>query len=141
MDFLELSKIIKGIELIDDKIFIKSDVAKALKFFKENYSFTLLKEIIAVDNKEMGIELIYRIFSPTDEENVLISTVAENNEAESVSMIFDSATADEKEIYDLFGVNFIGNPELKRLYMPESWVGHPLKKDYEEKDERLSWND
>ena len=56
-------------------------------------------------------------------------------------MIFDSAIADEKEIYDLFGVKFIGNPELNRLYMPDSWQGHPLKKDYEENDERLSWND
>jgi NADH:ubiquinone oxidoreductase subunit C len=62
-------------------------------------------------------------------------------EAESVSKIFDSAVADEKEIYDLFGVKFVGNDELKRLYMPESWEGHPLKKDYTEKDERLNWND
>ena len=46
-----------------------------------------------------------------------------------------------KEIYDLFGVKFVGNDELKRLYMPESWEGHPLRKDYTEKDERLSWND
>ena len=31
--------------------------------------------------------------------------------------------------------------ELKRLYMPENWEGHPLKKDYKEADERLKWND
>jgi hypothetical protein len=48
---------------------------------------------------------------------------------------------DEKEIFDLLGVNFIGNKELKRLYMPETWEGHPLKKDYQENDERLNWND
>ena len=64
-----------------------------------------------------------------------------DREIESVSNIFDSAIADEKEIYDLFGINFIGNTELKRLYMPESWKGHPLKKDYVEDDERLRWND
>ena len=62
-------------------------------------------------------------------------------ETESVSKIFDSAVADEKEIYDLFGVKFVGNEELKRLYMPESWEGHPLRKDYVENDERLIWND
>ena len=140
MNFSELSKIINNAELIGDKIFIKTDVAKALRFFKENYSFDLLKEIIAIDNKEAGIELVYRIYSLRDEEEVLISTIV-NEVAESVSMIFDSAIADEKEIYDLFGVKFIGNPELKRLYMPDSWQGHPLKKDYEENDERLSWND
>ena len=71
---------------------------------------------------------------------VFISIVV-NDEAESVANIFDSAVADEKEIYDLFGVKFLGNDELRRLYMPESWKGHPLKKDYEDKDERLNWND
>ena len=43
-----------------------------------------------------------------------------DNQMESVSKIFDSAVADEKEIYDLFGINFIGNDELERLYMPEA---------------------
>ena len=62
-------------------------------------------------------------------------------EIESISKIFDSAVADGKEIFDLFGIKFIGNNELKRLYLPESWNGHPLKKDYQENDERLSWND
>ena len=41
----------------------------------------------------------------------------------------------------LFGKKFNGNSELKRLYMPEAWKGNPLKKDYVEDDERLSWND
>ncbi len=50
------------------------------------------------------------------------------DEAESIVDIFDSACADEKEIYDMFGIKFIGNDELKRLYMPEDWEGHPLKK-------------
>ena len=39
------------------------------------------------------------------------------------------------------GIKFIGNDELKRLYMPEGWEGHPLKKDYENKDSRLNWNE
>ena len=75
-----------------------------------------------------------------NEEDVLVS-ISVKDAVESVSKIFDSAVADEKEIYDLFGVNFIGNAELKRLYMPESWQGNPLRKDYVEKDERLSWNE
>ena len=38
-------------------------------------------------------------------------------------------------------MNFIGHDDLKRLYMPESWKGNPLKKDYVEDDEKLRWND
>ena len=49
--------------------------------------------------------------------------------------------ADENEIYDLFGINFKGNENLKRLYMPEDWQGFPLRKDYVQDDTRLCWND
>ncbi|MCM1004228.1 MAG: NADH-quinone oxidoreductase subunit C [Candidatus Gastranaerophilales bacterium] len=128
MNIEELKNIFGDCELTEDKIIIKSNLKKTLDFVKQNYGFDLLKEIIAVDNKENGIELTYHLFSTEDEEDVLIA-VNVKDEAESVSEIFDSAVADEKEIYDLFGVKFIGNEELKRLYMPEDWDGHPLKKD------------
>lgn len=128
MNIEELKNIFGDCELTPDKIIIKSNLKKTLDFVKQNYGFDLLKEIIAVDNKENGIELTYHLYSTDDEEDVLIA-INVKDEAESVSEIFDSAVADEKEIYDLFGVKFIGNEELKRLYMPENWEGHPLLKD------------
>ena len=140
MNWTEFNNIFRDCCLVDDKIVIKTQLANAIDFVKNNYNFNMLKEIIAVDNKEKGVELTYKLFSVENEEDVLIS-ITTKNEIESVSHIFDSAIADEKEIFDLFGINFIGNPELKRLYMPEGWKGNPLKKDYEENDERLSWND
>lgn len=140
MNINELKNILGECEIKGEKIIINFHLAKTLEFIKNNYSFNILKEIIAVDNKDMGVELTYRLFSAENEEEVLIS-ITVKDEAESVSSIFDSATTDEKEIYDLFGIKFIGNKELKRLYMPESWEGHPLKKDYEQNDERLNWND
>ncbi len=138
MDIAELKSMFEDCEITSDKIIVKSNLHKILDFIKRNYGFELLKEILAVDNKENGIELTYRLYSAYDEEEALISTTVKD-EAESVVDIFSSAMADEKEIYDLFGVKFIGNPELKRLYMPESWKGHPLKKDYNESG--LNWNE
>ncbi len=140
MNWLEFKNIFEDVELVGDKIVVKSNLTKTIDFIKNNYHYNLLKEIVAVDNKEAGIELIYKLYSIDNEEDVLVSITVQDT-AESVSQIFDSAIADEKEIYDLFGVNFIGNKELKRLYMPESWDGHPLRKDYVENDERLSWNE
>lgn len=140
MNVNELKNIFNNCELIGEKIIVKSDLAKIIDFIKTNYGFNMLKSITAVDNQEAGIELIYRLYSLENEEDVVVSVTVEN-EAESISKIFDSAVADEKEIYDLFGINFIGNDEAERLYMPESWQGHPLRKDYEEKDERLKWNE
>lgn len=141
MDLNVIKNTFNDCEIIGEKIVIKSDLIRILDLIKKTYGFILLKDITAVDNRSNGVELIYRLYSPEDDENVVISITAIDNKMESVSEIFDSAVADEKEIYDLFGIYFVGNSELERLYMPESWIGHPLKKDYEEKDERLNWND
>lgn len=140
MNIEALKNIAQDCELIGEKIFVKDNIFNVVDFVKNTYKFDFLKSITAVDNGDFGIELIYRLFNSVDEEEVVISTFVKE-EAESVSSIFDSAVADEKEIFDLFGVKFVGNEELKRLYMPESWNGHPLKKDYVNNDERLSWND
>ena len=140
MNWAEFNNIFHETEIVGEKLVIKSELVKTLDFIKNNYNFAVLKNITAVDLKEEGIELIYHLFNIEDEENLLISIIVKGD-AESVSRIFDSAVADEKEIYDLFGVKFIGNEELKRLYMPETWEGYPLKKDYVENDERLNWND
>lgn len=136
----KIMEIFNDSELINDKIIVQQDIVKVIDFVKTNYHFDILKEIIAVDKKEEGIELNYNLYSTANDENVLV-TILTKGEIESVSSLFDSAVADEKEIYDLFGIKFIGNKELKRLYMPECWEGHPLKKDYTESDERLNWND
>ena len=125
----EFMNIFRDCETSRDKVVIKSNIADAVSFVKEKYGFDMLKEIFATDKKDMGIELNYRLYSTEDEEEVILSAYTKD-EMPSVSGIFDSATADEKEIYDLFGVKFIGNNELKRLYMPEDFEGHPLRKDY-----------
>lgn len=139
MNLENIEEIFGNCELVDDKVVINSDLYKTIELIKNRYGFDILKEITAIDKAD-GVELLYRLYSADDEEEVVVS-ITVNGEAESVSKLFDSAVADEKEIYDLFGIKFIGNDELERLYMPESWKGHPLKKDYEEKDERLNWND
>mgnify|MGYP003290136844 CR=1 FL=1 len=139
MNIIEFKNLFGESELFGEKIIMKSDIAKSLQFLKENYGYNILKEIIAIDNRD-DIELSYRLYSPDDDEDVIITTFVKD-EAESVSKIFDSAVADEKEIFDLFGIKFTCNDELERLYMPESWKGHPLRKNYEENDERLKWND
>ena len=140
MNSAEFVRIFQNSEIMNEKLIIKENLADTLRLIKENYKFEVLKDITAVDKQADGIELTYRLYSVDDNEDVLVAIIVKD-EVESVCSIFDSACADEKEIYDLFGVKFIGNEELKRLYMPESWKGHPLKKDYEENDERLRWND
>lgn len=139
MNINDLRNIFGDCELNGNKICIKYNLHEFLSNLKNNYSFKLLKSITAVD---LGneTELLYNLLSTEDEEDVVIS-IKVQNEAESVIDLFSSAIADENEIYDMFGIRFIGHEDLKRLYMPENWEGFPLRKDYVQDDTRLVWND
>ena len=140
MDINALMRVIGKCELVNNKVCVDSnDIHEALKFIKENFAYRMLKSITAVDDGD-EIELNYDLFSFENEESVIISTKVKF-EAVSVVDLYGSAQADENEIYDMFGVMFIGNEDLKRLYMPENWNGYPLRKDYIQDDTRLAWND
>ena len=140
MNWKEFMRVFEDCELDGNKIIIKSQLHDVIKFVVENYTYDILKEIIAVDVQEGNTELIYHMYSTADEEDLFLS-ITVKDEAESIVDIFKSAQADENEIFDLFGVKFLGNENLKRLYMPEDWKGFPLRKDYVQYDTRLAWND
>lgn len=142
-----------NIELIEgENSFIKirvdsSTLCNLLNFLKNNaqFDFDRLNTIIAID---LGVdvnkfELIYDLHSIETGQRGRVSVLVDRNSPHisSVVAIFKSAYFDECEIFDLFGINFDNNPNLKRLLMPKGWIGHPLRKDYQQNDERLVWNE
>lgn len=129
-----------GVYTLDNKI-ITENLIPVLNYLKlaGEYDFDMLTSIIAVDLKDK-IELIYKLYS-TNLKTFLDISFYCKNVAPSVIDVYKSAYFDECEIYDMFGINFVGNNNLKRLFLPESWIGHPLLKDYCQNDERLAWND
>ena len=99
--------------------------------------------LIKTRDKIGQFELIYDLHSTKTGNSKQISVLIDRNspKIESVVDIYKSAYFDECEIYDMFGITFDNNPNLKRLLMPKGWIGHPLRKDYEQKDERLYWSE
>lgn len=63
---------------------------------------------------------------------IKVSTNRDKPEVSSVSEIWNTADWHEREAYDMFGINFINHPDLRRILMPYDWsAGYPLRKDYE----------
>lgn len=96
---------------------------------------------MAVDLVEK-IEVIYDLYSLQNNQHFLISVkvYSDNPVLESVSKLFKSAEFDEREIFDLFGVEFDGNENLKRLLLPNSFIGNPMLKSFKlQKNERQNY--
>lgn len=131
-----------------DKFFVEPNVLfDTLKHLKNNpeFDFDRLNTIIAVDlgSEVNQFELIYDLYSTNLGQTRRVSVLLDRNapQIQSVVEIYKSAYFDECEIFDMFGIIFDKNPDLKRLLMPKGWVGYPLRKDYIQDDERLLWSE
>ena len=142
-NFSILKSKFNNVDLINEsKVVVNSELVQVLDYLKNTpeFDFDILTSIIAIDLTDK-IELIYQLMSSETSETLSVSYYTDNYTAPTVTDIYKSANFDECEIFDLFGIEFIGNKNLKRLLMPENWVGHPLLKSYVQNDERLVWND
>jgi NADH-quinone oxidoreductase subunit C len=81
---------------------------------------------------EPRFEMAYHLLSIKRKERVRLKVRLEGDDAviESLTAVWLSANFYEREVFDLFGVRFLGHPYLRRIMLPEDWEGHPLRKDY-----------
>lgn len=110
----------------------KEDLLTTLESLKKS-GFNHLSLITGVDRKDY-LEVVYHLHSVEKNEYVVVKTVTYNSKVPSVTHLWKSADWDEREEYDLMGIEFEGHPDLRRLFLPENWVGHPLRKDYNMKN-------
>jgi NADH-quinone oxidoreductase subunit C len=76
-------------------------------------------------------DVIYCLYSTRHRHRVRMKVkVAENQPLASVTGVWTAANWLEREVYDMFGVNFTGHPDRRRILMPEDWQGYPQRKDY-----------
>jgi NADH-quinone oxidoreductase subunit C len=130
-----------GIEVLEvgaDKLV---ELASFLKMSTET-RFDILFSVSGIDDGENFV-VAYHLYSSEFKSNLLIKVLLDKNnpEVESLSHIYSAANWHERETFDLFGIIFRNHPDLKRILLPNDWVGHPLRKDYVMNDSRLVWNE
>jgi NADH-quinone oxidoreductase subunit C len=108
------------------------DVVGFLKDSDEG-SFDYCADVTASDwpPREKRFDVIYCLYSTRRRHRVRVKVrAAEDEPVPSVSGVWPAANWLEREVWDMFGVRFTGHPDLRRILMPDSWQGHPQRKDY-----------
>jgi NADH-quinone oxidoreductase subunit C len=118
---------------------VKDSLASVLRFLKDEAGFNALEDIAVFDNlgaagsgDDAGrFTVVYRLCRfPGALRLRLAADVAEGGSLPSAVPVYCSADWAEREAFDMFGVRFDGHPDLRRIYMPDDFEGHPLRKDF-----------
>ena len=99
----------------------------------QNLQFDQLIDLTAIDypSRENRFDIVYILLSMKKNERVIVKTsIKVDDEIESITSIYKAADWYERECYDLFGINFINHPDLRRIMTDYNFEGHPLRKDF-----------
>ena len=112
-----------------------NDIIDVILFMKtnENTKFRQLIDITAVDfpEKEQRFKIVYLLLSHEFNTRVLIEfDISEGEKVQSLTKIFPSANWMEREVFDMYGIDFKDHPDLRRILTDYGFEGYPLRKDF-----------
>ncbi len=110
-------------------------IADVLTFFRDDCGFDMLMDLSACDwiGREPRYHVNYHLYSIDNNARVRVKVrldEAPEPHLPTATTVFSGANWHEREVFDFFGIVFDGHPDLKRILMPDEWIGHPLRKDY-----------
>lgn len=110
-------------------------IVEVARYLKDDpaYRFANLTDVTAVDypGREKRFDVIYHLLSPTLNARIRLRLEAdENTQVPSIIAVFPGADWFERETYDLYGVIFVGHPDMRRILTDYGFDGHPLRKDF-----------
>jgi NADH-quinone oxidoreductase subunit C len=113
------------------------DTFKAYLFELRQAGFKMLASVMGIDYLEFTefmperFAVVYQLLNVTNAERIIIKVyVPDGEKLPSVTDLWGTADWHEREIYDLFGLEFEGHPDLRKILTPEDLDGHPLRKDF-----------
>lgn len=112
-----------------------AQIVEALTYLRDQHEFALLSAMTAVDywpQDNPRFHVIYQLTSLTNNLSVQLRVPVNDNQLKvpTATGVFAAANWREREVMDMFGIEFEGHPDPRRILMPEDWDGHPLRKDY-----------
>ncbi|MFZ1041018.1 MAG: NADH-quinone oxidoreductase subunit C [Anaerolineales bacterium] len=110
-------------------------IVDVLTFLRDEHQFSLLSAMTAVDywpQENPRFHVIYQLTSLTQNLSIQLRVPVNGSQLKvpTATRVFEVANWREREIMDMFGIEFEGHPDPRRILMPEDWDGHPLRKDY-----------
>ena len=123
------------VESTRDSLVIKSDSLLSVAAFlrdSDEFKFDYLNYVTAVDYYSY-FEIVYQLTSTKHNHTLMFKTRCYNRDnpaVPSVIGLWQGADFQEREVYDLMGINFEGHPNLKRIFLWEGFPGYPLRKDF-----------
>jgi NADH-quinone oxidoreductase subunit C len=113
---------------------IAADQIRAAAATVQAAGYNAFEDVTAVDwfPAEPRFQLSYHIVSHPYKERIRLRVMVDGEAAavESITSVWPAANFYEREVFDLFGIQFEGHPNLRRILMPDDWQGYPLRKDY-----------
>jgi len=116
--------------------FDKKFVVEVCSFLKENteLQFNMCTDVTAIDwaKRKNRFTVVYQIYSLSHKFRLRLKCNVDESDCSinSVSSVWKSANWYERETYDMYGITFYNHPDLRRMYMPEDFEYHPLRKDF-----------
>ena len=110
-------------------------VVEVCSFLKDSHGFDMLADLCGVDlgpEEDPRFAVNYHLFSTTHYQRLRVKVLLSEDDpaVDSVTVLWRTADWHERETYDMFGVNFVGHPDLRRILLPSDFDGHALRMDY-----------
>ncbi len=129
------SKLVAAVEQHGEVVLTiaRGEIENALRLLRDDHEYQQLMEIAGVDYPERTerFEVVYMLLSVTKNHRLLVKvTAAEDTPVPTVTTLWPNAGWLEREVFDLYGVIFEGNQDLRRILTDYGFEGHPFRKDF-----------